>query len=343
MTSIPIIDVRMGKTLTHRSASLSLAVVLLAALTTVSCGGGGANAASVSNNTASLTLDNSSLNFGNVAVGGSKTDSLTLTNSSASGGPSITVSQVTITGSGFSGNVPNLPLVLATGQSASLSITFAPLSAGAATGSLSIVVESVSDPAVVQLSGTGLAAGQLAVSPSALNFGNVAVGSSKNLTGTLTAGASDISVSSADWNGSGYSVSGITFPVTVSAGQSVSFTVSFAPQAAGASNGSVSFISDATNSPSVQTFTGTGDVTTQHSVDLSWTASASQVVGYNIYRGTQSGGPYTKLNSSPQAGTASTDSTVQSGTTYFYVSTAVDSNSRESVFSNEATAVVPNP
>lgn len=80
----------------------------------------------------------------------------------------------------------------------------------------------------------------------------------------------------------------------------------------------------------------------QHSVTLSWTASTSPVVGYDIYRGTQHSGPYpVKLNSSPLSSTTFTDSTVQSGVTYFYVVTAEDANHVQSDYSNEATATVP--
>ena len=80
---------------------------------------------------------------------------------------------------------------------------------------------------------------------------------------------------------------------------------------------------------------------TQHTVNLSWNASTTSGVQYNIYRGTQHTGPYpTKLNSSPQATTTFADSTVQSGTTYYYVVTAVDSNQQESDYSNEALATI---
>ncbi len=165
--------------------------------------------------------------------------------------------------------------------------------------------------ATVPLTGTGISQGQLAVSPPSLNFGNVAVGSSKSLGGTLTAGSSSITVTSADWSGQGYSVSDIIFPLTVPAGQSVPFTVTFAPESGGSSTGSVVFASDASNSPTAQTFTGTGTQPTQHIVDLTWEPSTDVVVGYYIYRGTRSGGPYSKLNSSPQPGTSYTDSQVQ--------------------------------
>jgi hypothetical protein len=181
----------------------------------------------------------------------------------------------------------------------------------------------------------------LSASPSTITFGNVTVGNSSSKTGTLTAGASAMTVSSASWNGQGYSVSGISFPVTLAAGQGVPFTVTFTPQAAGLASGSISFISDASNSPTGQTLTGTGTQPTGHSVDLAWDPSPSSV-GYNIYRGTASGGPYPlKLNSSPQPGTNFVDTTVLSGQTYYYVATSLDVNSLESSYSNQLTMVIP--
>ncbi|HTZ97560.1 MAG TPA: choice-of-anchor D domain-containing protein [Terriglobales bacterium] len=186
-------------------------------------------------------------------------------------------------------------------------------------------------------------AGTLAVSPTSLNFGNVAVGNTSSLTGTLTASSADVTVSSADWTGSGYSVSGITFPVTIPAGQSAKYTVSFTPGASGSSPGSVKFLSNASDSTLSQSFSGDGAQGQPgvHSVALSWNASTSTVIGYNVYRGTQNGGPYSKLNSTLEPATAYTDTTVLSGTTYYYVATSVDSNNVESVFSNQAVAQVP--
>jgi hypothetical protein len=194
-----------------------------------------------------------------------------------------------------------------------------------------------------QSSGGSPGAGQLAVAPTTMSFGNVAVGADSVKQGTLTAGSSDIKVSSAAWNGQGYSVSGITFPVTVPAGQSVPFTVTFAPPATGSTPGTIVFDSDATNSPSTETLTGDGTQQSQsgHSVGLSWDPSTSQVIGYNIYRGTAAGGPYTKLNPSATTTTVYTDSSVQSGQTYYYVTTAVDSSNVESAYSNQATAAIP--
>jgi hypothetical protein len=116
----------------------------------------------------------------------------------------------------------------------------------------------------------GPSAGQLAVSPANMTFGSVNVGASTSQPGTLTAGASAITVSSASWNGTGYSLGGITFPITVPAGQIVPFTVTFAPQASGTVPGAVSFLSNATNSPSVEQWSGSGVQTGQHQVALTW-------------------------------------------------------------------------
>jgi hypothetical protein len=184
-------------------------------------------------------------------------------------------------------------------------------------------------------------ASQLVVNPPTMNFGNVAVGSNSSQKGTLTAGSSDITVSSAAWNGQGYSLSGITFPVTVPATQSIPFTVNFDPQSAGSAPGSIAFQSDAMNSPTTEVLAGSGMQASQHSVALSWTPSSSQVIGYNVYRGMVSGGPYNKITPSVEANTNYTDNSVTSGQTYYYVTTAVDSSNVESGYSNQATAAIP--
>ena len=184
-------------------------------------------------------------------------------------------------------------------------------------------------------------AGQLSVSPTTMNFGSVAVGAQSVLTGTLTASTSDVNVTSAAWNGPGYNISGITFPVKVATGTSVNYTVTFTAPASGASSGSVSFVNDGASSPVVQTLDGNGAQAGAHTVALTWDASTSSVIGYNVYRGTQPGGPYQKLTSSLEPNTTYTDESVLSGTTYYYVTTAVNSSQVESTYSNQAQAVVP--
>jgi hypothetical protein len=229
---------------------------------------------------------------------------------------------------------------LAGGQSYTVSVAFTPASAAAANGSISIVSDATDPNVSVPLSGTGTSAATLAVSPSSMSFGSINVGSSQNRSGTLTASSGAVSVTSAAWNGTGFSVSGVSFPVTLQTGQSVPFTVTFAPQSGGAVTGSVSFVSSASNSPSMEQWSGTGVQVSQHSAALTWNPSSGAISGYYVYRGGQSGGPYTKI-SPLQASAAYTDGTVVSGQTYFYVVTALGTNSVESAFSNEAVATIP--
>lgn len=85
-------------------------------------------------------------------------------------------------------------------------------------------------------------------------------------------------------------------------------------------------------------------VVTSHTVTLNWSAStSSNVIGYNIYRSTTSGGSYAKITSAPVSATTYTDNNVLAGQAYFYVATAVDINNNESIYSNEAQATVPSP
>jgi fibronectin type 3 domain-containing protein len=106
--------------------------------------------------------------------------------------------------------------------------------------------------------------------------------------------------------------------------------------------GSVTVSSNASNSPDIITFTGTGVALVNHSVSLSWTASTSaNVTSYNNYSSTRSGGPYTRLTATPSSTTTYTDTTVQTGQTYYYVVTSVDSNNVESAYSTEVSAIVP--
>jgi fibronectin type 3 domain-containing protein len=137
-------------------------------------------------------------------------------------------------------------------------------------------------------------------------------------------------------------MTGGSAPATLSPSQSLTLVVQFSPMAAGSVNGSISIVSNASGSSASVSLSGTGVAPVHHSVVLSWNASTTTVAGYSVYRSTLSGGPYTRINSSLVAAALKyTDSTVQSGTTYFYVTTAVDSSGSESLHSNEVSAAVP--
>jgi len=219
-------------------------------------------------------------------------------------------------------------------------------------GETAAALDEIGLPAVIKPSeswlwngreGTRLGA-QLAVTPATLNFGNVVVNASSALTGSLTATGASVTVTSGTSDSGEFVLSGITFPKTIAAGQSASFTVTFTPTSSGTASGNLTFISNASNSPTIEALTGNGQAPKPHSVDLTWNASSTPgVVGYNIYRGTASGGPYTKVNGIVNSDTSYTDSTVSAGQTYYYVAKSVDGSGVESGPSNEVKVVIPTP
>jgi hypothetical protein len=283
---------------------------------------------------ASCSAAPANINFGNLLVGTTNAQTVTVTNDGI--GP-VAVLQATATGAGFSISGPSLPLILAAGQSMNFSATFAPAATGSLTGTISISSSATNSPATVSLSGTGITR-LLSVTPSSLDFGNVVLGRANTLPVVLTnTGTDSVTISQVSVAGKEFSIGGLSASVPLAPGQNMSFTATFSPVTSATINGYVTIVSNATNSPINESLSGTGI----HTVDLSWVASISKVIGYNVYRGAASGGPYTKLNSSLVTGTTYTDTSVQASQTYFCVATAVDSNNNESVFSTEVSGVVP--
>jgi HYDIN/CFA65/VesB-like, Ig-like domain/Cep192 domain 4 len=288
-----------------------------------------------------LSASAPTLSFNSVQVSSSATQPETLTNT---GGTTITISQASVSGNGFSISGLSLPLTLIAGQSFTFGATFAPTTGGSASGTISLTSDASNATLTISLSGTGTVPGQLSVSPSTLDFSSVVVGQSKNMTATLSATGSNVTVSSASASTSEFTLSGVSFPFTINAGQSKAVTATFTPQSSGTASASISFASNASNSPTSESLTGNGTAPPPHNVDLSWAASSStDVVGYNVYRATISGGPYTKINTALNATTAFVDNSVQAGQTYYYVTTAVDGTGLESGYSNQVKTIIPTP
>lgn len=267
--------------------------------------------------------------------------SLILTNT---GTAAVNISQATISGSGFTlvGGSPSSSIPV--GQTATAQVQFAPQSAAAAAGSLTVTSDASNSPLTVSLTGSGVAATHLlGVTPTSVSFGSVNIGSSGSSSVTLkNNGNSDVTISSVAVTGAGFSTSGMTAGTILTPSQSVALDIAFTPAAAGSITGSVSIGSNATNSPATVSLSGTGvQPPTQHSVTLSWTASTSTgVIGYYVYRGTSSNA-LAKVNSSPVAPTEYVDSGVALGQTYYYAVTAVDSSDVESTDSNVVSATIP--
>jgi hypothetical protein len=309
---------------------------------TNSAGTATSNAAMLTVNPApapAIQVNPTSVSFGNVVVGSNLSQSLIISNT---GNATLTITQINVTGATFSASGYTLPLSVNAGQQTTITVAFLPTAVGTVSGSVSIVSNAPTSPTSVGLSGSGIAATlTLSINPTSLSFGNVltsTTSAAQNVTITNT-GNANVTISQVSVTGAGYTVTGGSTPVTLTPSQKLVLGVQFSPASTGSVAGSISIISNATGSPATVTLSGTGVV--QHTVSLSWIASTSTVSGYNVYRSTTSGSGYVKINTSLVSGLAYTDSSVASGTTYYYVTTAVDSSGNESGFSNQATAVIP--
>ena len=202
-----------------------------------------------------LSASTSSLSFGNAPVGSSASQTMALTNS---GTGSVTISQAAVSGAGFSVSGCSGAVTLAVGQSLTLTVGFAPASAGSAAGSISVVSSATNSPATIALSGTGVQP-QISVSPASASFGNVIAGASSSQVLTIkNTGTANLSVTQAALAGTGFSLTGLTLPLTVAPGGSSSSTLGFTPTTASSFTGSVTLVSNAPSSPLVVALAGTG-------------------------------------------------------------------------------------
>ena len=217
-----------------------------------------------------LTANPTSINFGSVGIGSASSKTVTLKNT---GGENVTVTAATVSGAGFSDSGLSLPLTLTPNQSSTFSVSFAPQVTGSVTGSVALSVSGQTDVDIA-LSGMGIAPANLVANPPSVTFTNVAVGSTATQTVALqNTGGVSATITAVTPTGTGFSVSGITLPATLGAGQSTTFTVKFSPQSAGTFNGNVAVISDAQdptlNIPLTGTAVAAGDLTaTPPSVDF---------------------------------------------------------------------------
>ena len=325
-----------------RTRSLVLALsVILAAAWQVACGGSTGGIDPPPAPVASIAPG--SLAFGNQTINTTSTaQTVTLTNT---GNAALNITSLALTGTNASdfAQTNTCGSSVAAGSNCTISVTFTPAASGSRTASVSITDNASGSPQAVSLSGTGTAT-VVSLSATSLAFANQSVGTTSTaqtltLSNTGNAALSITSVALTGTNASDFAQSN-TCGSSLAAGANCTIVVMFTPSVAGTEAASLSIADNCSGSPQTVSLSGAGT----HDVILSWTASTTAgVVGYNVYRGTTSGGPYpTELNSAPINGTTYTDETVQSGQTYYYVVTAVASNDvTQSADSAPASACVP--
>ncbi len=320
-----------------------LAVVCLAALCGISCGGAGGHSEVAATPTAGFALSSTSIEFAKQDVGiPSAPQSATLTNV---GNATLSLSSIEVTGS----NASDFTLTnhcsssLAPSDQCTLTVTFKPGSAGTRTASVAFADNAAGSPQAVKLAGTGIAPA-VSLSTTSLSFGSqaVAITSAAETVTLANGGGAPLSITNlavVGANPGDFAEVADTCGGSVAAGGSCTIGATFTPSAGGERTATLRITDNAPGSPQTVSLSGAG----RHNVILSWTASeTSGTVGYNVYRGTTSGGESsTPLNALSINGTAYVDEGVASGATYYYVVTAVASNGEQSAASGETEATVP--
>ena len=288
---------------------------------------------------AQISANPTSVNFGGIAVGYTDSVPIILRNT---GNQTLSFSQVSVAGTGFGQTGLTTSTTIAAGATTTFNATFNPSATGTVNGSITLATNGAPSPLVINLSGNGQATSLLlGASPTTLAFANVLDQSSSQKTTSITNnGNANVTISSVIVAGAGFTASGIPNGTVLTPGQSVPLTVTFAPTSGGVVSGAnISIASNATNSPALVTLSGTG----MHSVVLSWTASPTGGVTYNVFRGSSPGGEgTTPINTSPVNLLTFTDTSVSPGGNYYYTVEAVNS-AGSSAPSNEAPASIPNP
>ncbi len=277
----------------------------------------------------------SALSCGSTSIAGALADTCTVSLSGAApaGGFSVALAS-----SSSAVKVPASITVPAAAASATFTANVSAVGT-AQSVTLTATKGSVSEKLSLQLK-PGTAA--LAVNATSIAFGSTSLNTPTSQSLKLTStGSASVTVKSVAIAGTGFSISRQTFPVTLNPGQSLSLDLQFDPTAAGNATGQLTISSNASsNATAVISLTGTGIA---HKVTLNWDAPSGNeaIAGYNIYRATASATSYQRLNSRPNAGTAFTDSSVQSGKSYNYMVKTVNSNGVESKPSNQTTVTIP--
>ena len=291
-----------------------------------------------------VSLSSTSLTFSQQVGTTSKAQTVTLSNT---GNATLSITSLAVIGTNSRNfaETNTCGSSVAAGAHCTISVTFTPPASGSRTASVSITDNASGSPQTVSLSGTGTAA-LVSLSPTTLAFGNqpVDVTSTAQTVTLSNTGNATLSIGSLAVTGTNASdfAQANTCGSSLAAGANCTIAVMFTPSVTGTVAASLSISDNSSGRPQTVSLSGAGT----HDVILSWAASTTPgVVGYDVYRGTTSGGPYpTELNSTPVNGTTYTDATVQAGQTYYYVVTAVASDDvTQSADSNQVSATVPSP
>jgi len=204
-----------------------------------------------------VTLSASSINFGTVLAGSSTTAlPVTLTNNQ---NVPLTNINISISGSTAYSQLNNCGTSIPANGQCAISVTFAPASSGALTGTVNISDSASSSPQAISL--TGIALLPVSLNPNALSFGAQAVGTtsaSKNIIVTNhekpIVTFTSITITGAD----PADFSQTNNCTSLSKGTTCTVSVTFTPTAKGGRTATLMLTDSGTNSPQTAKLAGTG-------------------------------------------------------------------------------------
>ena len=219
------------------------------------------------------------LGFGNVAVCLSHVLDATVGNT---GPVDLDLTQIATSGAGFSES-SGASLTVPAGGSGNVHVSFSPGATGPASGTLTFKSDDPTQPtASIALSGTGTPEPPpaMAVSPTSINFGAVPLqyfigiavnvsntGPCEMLNATLTVAGADFVLTTG--NPTTVPANNVPLNAAVAPGTSQSFTVVFAPAAAGTANGTLTITSNDPANPSISVpLTGNGVPVSPAAIEL---------------------------------------------------------------------------
>ena len=260
---------------------------------------------------ASPSASLSAISCSNTSITGSATDActVTLTAAAPSGGMSVALAS-----SGGAVTVPS-PLTVPAGATGAAFAASVSAVTTAQTVTLTASAGSVTKAFSLQLNAATPALG---LSTTSLAFGNVAVNGTSSQPLTLNStGNMPVTVSSATVTGAGFSVSGVTFPITLNPGQSATLSVRFNPVQSGAASGSIAFASNSSSSTPTVSLGGTGTVVPSalSCGTTTFTGAGSAACSATLNAAAPSGGTIVSLASTSSAVTVPASVTVAAGAT----------------------------
>jgi hypothetical protein len=258
------------------------------------------------------TLSTLSCNAASLTGAGTDACTVTLTGPAPGNGLSVSLS------SGSTAvTVPPAVTVPANATTAGFTATVSAVTTAQAV-TLKASVGTVSASFALQLNA---ATPNLGIGATSVAFGNVALNttSTRHLILTST-GTAPVTINSATPTGSGFTVSGVTFPVTLNPTQAVTLNVQFDPTVAGAATGQLTIVSNSSVNPSANvslsgTGVSSGTLGTLSCSAASFTGAGTDACTVTLTGPAATGGLIVNLSSSSTAVTVPATVTVRANAT----------------------------